>query len=522
MVAMSILATRWSPDRGTVAVGIGVVLTLLVYGTGLVPRPALGVVAWTTVAAVQIVAVRLCFVIAGLPTVGATPRRFYRLLGTATATFVVGSLVQLAVSVRWPGDPRAITGTTPMMLIQGAGAVVLTVAMAASPLGLTGRRERIRFWLDAAVVMVGVGLSAWQLGGFAVRNPSFADLVKMLVGPAAMMVAAFGLVKLALGGNAVFSRGSGVLAAVAAALICVSATTADLAVRTGHPSWSSAAGMLATLMYLAALLLQVRQFRTGAGGARRTDRDPYSRLPYAAVAGSYVLLVWALLDEGLSLRAWVVLGGAMLGSALVVARQLAAFADNDDLLARLNAKVEELAEARDVLQRAVLQRDGLAERLRHLAYHDSLTGLANRTLFRERLSGALAAGETPTVLIIDLNDFKPVNDRYGHHAGDTLLQTVALRLSRCVRDSGTVARLGGDEFGVVLFDGSLPVTDLVERMVAAIALPVQVGTGTGAARAEVRVRASYGWATAEPGEDMSTLLHRADLAMYADKGLSKR
>jgi diguanylate cyclase (GGDEF)-like protein len=168
----------------------------------------------------------------------------------------------------------------------------------------------------------------------------------------------------------------------------------------------------------------------------------------------------------------------------------------------------------------VLQRDGLAERLRHLAYHDSLTGLANRTMFRERLAATLSAGETPTVLIIDLNDFKPVNDQYGHHAGDALLQAVALRMSRVVRDSGTVARLGGDEFGVVLSDPAVAVTDLVERMVVAIAQPVPVGTG--AARAEVRVRASFGWAAAVPGEDMSTLLHRADLAMYADKGLSKR
>lgn len=507
-------------DRGLLAVSVGALVTVLVYGPGLVPAPALGVVAWTSVSAVQLVAVWLCFVIAGLPTSGSAARRFYRLVGAATGAFVASSLVQLGVAVLSPRDPRVVTGTAAMMLLQGAGAVLLTVAMAASPLGIAGRRERTRFWLDATVVIVGVGLFAWQLGDHAVRNPHPADLVKMLVGPASFMVVAFGLIKLALGGNALFSRSTGMLASVAAALASINAGTAETLQRSGHPSWSSALGMLANLAFVAALLLHLRQVRTGGGDLRRGGRGLHSRMPYVAVAASYVLLVWALLGEGLTLRAWVVLGGAILGSGLVVARQLAAFADNDDLLARLNAKVEELAEARDVLQRAVLQRDGLAERLRHLAYHDSLTGLANRTMFRERLAAAMAAGELPTVLIIDLNDFKPVNDMYGHNAGDQLLQAVALQLSRCVRDSGTVARLGGDEFGVVLTDPAASVTDLVERMVRVIARPVRVGTGAG--RAEVRVRASFGWATASPGEDMGALLHRADLAMYADKGLSKR
>jgi diguanylate cyclase len=518
LVIMSSVPIEWTRDRGLLAVGIGALVTVAVHGPGLVPMPALGVLAWTSIAVVQVVAVRLCFVIAALPTSGSAARRFYRLVGVATAAFVVSDLVQVAIALPWRDDPRVITGTAPMMLIQGAGAVLLTVAMASSPLGITGRRERIRFWLDAAVVMVGVGLFAWQLGDHAVRGPGSPGLVKMLIGPAAFMVVAFGLIKLSLGGNALFSRRAGGLAALTALVMSVNSALTETLVRAGHPSWSSALGMLANLSFLAGLLLQVRQFRTGTGNAPRTDRDLYSRLPYVAVGASYALLVWALLDEGLTIRAWVVLGGAIIGSALVVARQLAAFADNDDLLTLLNAKIEELAEARDVLQRAVLQRDGLAERLRHLAYHDSLTGLANRTMFRERLSASLDAGEIPTVLIIDLNDFKPVNDRYGHNAGDQLLQAVALRLSRCVRDSGTVARLGGDEFGVVLTDAAVSVTDLVERMVLMIAQPVRVGPQ----RAEVRVRASYGWATAEPDEDMGALLHRADLAMYADKGLSKR
>ena len=198
MVIMNAVPTR---DRGLLAVGLGALIALVVYGTGLLPVPLLGVVAWLSVVIVQAVAVQLCFVIAALPTSGTTARRFYRLVGVATGAFVASDLVQIGVAVLWPDDPRVFTGTTAMMLLQGAGAALLTGAMAASPLGISGRRERTRFWLDAAVVMVGVGLFAWQLGGHAVRAADPADLVRMLVGPAAFMVVTFGLIKLSLGGE---------------------------------------------------------------------------------------------------------------------------------------------------------------------------------------------------------------------------------------------------------------------------------------------------------------------------------
>jgi diguanylate cyclase len=517
---MSTVATWWSRDRGLVGIVVAALVTVLVYGPDLIPMPALGVVAWSTVSVVEVIVVRQCFRIARLPAIGPSVRRFHLLVGWACVAFTTSCLVQLGIALLWPNDPRVIAGSPLQVMFQACGAAILTTAMATSPLGLAGRRERIRFWLDAAVVLVGVGLFAWQLGGYSAADTRPAELVRALIGPAGFMVIAFGLVKLSLGGNVLFSRAAGVLAAVTAVLISVDAVLTQRMVDAGHPSWPNGLGMLANLLLLAALRIQHRQLRMGGFGTRRDNRDPYSRLPYLAVGASYALLIWALADEGLTLRAWVVLGGAIVGSALVVARQLAAFADNDDLLAKLNAKVEELAEARDVLQRAVLQRDGLAERLRHLAYHDSLTGLANRTMFRERLQAALTSGEAPTVLIIDLNDFKPVNDQHGHNAGDQVLQAAALRLSRCVRDSGTVARLGGDEFGAVLTDPAVDIGELVERMELMIVQPVRVGAG--AARAEVRVRASFGWATAEPGESMSDLLHRADLAMYADKAFSKR
>jgi PAS domain S-box-containing protein len=94
------------------------------------------------------------------------------------------------------------------------------------------------------------------------------------------------------------------------------------------------------------------------------------------------------------------------------------------------------------------------QQLRHQAFHDSLTGLPNRSLFMNRLEHALVrgqrTGETVAVIFIDLDNFKVINDSFGHRAGDQLLLAMAQRLQLCVRDGDTVARLGGDEFTVLL------------------------------------------------------------------------
>jgi len=170
----------------------------------------------------------------------------------------------------------------------------------------------------------------------------------------------------------------------------------------------------------------------------------------------------------------------------------------------------------------ITERVALEERLRHQAFHDDLTALANRVLFNERLEHALVrgvrAGCTVSVLIIDLDDFKAINDSLGHPCGDELLREVAARLDEALRSADTVARLGGDEFGVI-FDDSRSVAadeEAARRITAALAAPFRL-----AGRC-LPVSASIGIARGAAGASTpSDLVRDADLAMYAAKGEQK-
>jgi diguanylate cyclase (GGDEF)-like protein len=163
-----------------------------------------------------------------------------------------------------------------------------------------------------------------------------------------------------------------------------------------------------------------------------------------------------------------------------------------------------------------------SRRLRHLALHDPLTGLPNRTLFHERVQRAvkgLRADRTAAVLLIDLDRFKEVNDTLGHDHGDELLEVVAERLGVALRHGDTLARLGGDEFAVVLSD--LPhrgaAVELAARLHEALRRPF------GLRGIAVELDASIGIALSpEHGRDVTTLLQRADVAMYDAKRSQNR
>jgi diguanylate cyclase (GGDEF)-like protein/PAS domain S-box-containing protein len=158
------------------------------------------------------------------------------------------------------------------------------------------------------------------------------------------------------------------------------------------------------------------------------------------------------------------------------------------------------------------------ERLHHQASHDPLTQLANRASFEERLNAALASPDrldSMAVLMIDLDDFKPINDTFGHHAGDELLIQVAARLRRVVRSQDTVARLGGDEFAVLMPGATREhAVAAAERVIGSVADHIL------AAGHRLSVRASVGVAIGTL-EEANTLLRDADAAMYVAKRSGK-
>ncbi|WP_425801077.1 EAL domain-containing protein [Desulfitobacterium sp. Sab5] len=161
------------------------------------------------------------------------------------------------------------------------------------------------------------------------------------------------------------------------------------------------------------------------------------------------------------------------------------------------------------------------ERIKHLAYHDALTDLPNRYLFLDRLTLALAHAarheSTLAVLFLDLDRFKDVNDTLGHAAGDHLLQEVARRLKKCIRDEDTVARMGGDEFTLLLPEVSVDkAKDVARRILKVFEQSFKLDDK------ELLITPSIGIATAsDKSIDAQTILRHADLAMYKAKESGK-
>ncbi|MET3422051.1 diguanylate cyclase (GGDEF)-like protein [Actinoplanes tereljensis] len=214
-------------------------------------------------------------------------------------------------------------------------------------------------------------------------------------------------------------------------------------------------------------------------GTRARNFLPYVPFSLAFATAVAVPLARRHLDPALY---WLSLALAL----VVVIRQLITLTENRSLTRRLSTAVQDL---------------------RFRAYHDPLTGLANRALFEDSLDRALSSGDPVAVLYIDLDGFKPINDAYGHERGDEALVVVAERLRGTARQQDVVARLGGDEFAILTV-GPDPAA-LADRVLAALHTPLDLSGRS------VSIGASIGIAAGRttPGE----LLRNADAAMYAAK-----
>ncbi|MCM3886916.1 diguanylate cyclase domain-containing protein [Frankia sp. R82] len=237
---------------------------------------------------------------------------------------------------------------------------------------------------------------------------------------------------------------------------------------------------------------------TGVRERSGTQRWAHTALPLLPLAVA-VLVILVDVVGGTRLEAVDIVALLAL-PLLVLARQTVLLGDNVHLLHQLERS---------------------ERRLHRQAFHDPLTGLANRALFGQRLTRALdtqaRGGHDLAVLYVDLDDFKQVNDTLGHAAGDQLLQITAGRLAHAVRAGDTVARLGGDEFAILLVSGGEAPATVGSRVLAAVRTPAMLAGNRHS------VRASVGLVVARAAEELSgeRLLHRADAAMYVAKRAGK-
>ncbi len=191
---------------------------------------------------------------------------------------------------------------------------------------------------------------------------------------------------------------------------------------------------------------------------------------------------------------------------------------NEDLERRVEERTGRLTEANQRLKEEIAGREELQARSQYLAYHDSLTGLGNRLLFKEQLGEALedvsVTSRPMAVLFLDLDGFKAVNDTLGHSIGDLLLKSIAAKLRDLLPPTDRIARLGGDEFAILQLSSPQPSSaiSLAEQIVDVVASPQNIEGH------ELTVGASVGIAIGRPGEmNTEIFLKSADLAMYNAK-----
>ncbi|MEC8428730.1 MAG: EAL domain-containing protein [Pseudomonadota bacterium] len=195
--------------------------------------------------------------------------------------------------------------------------------------------------------------------------------------------------------------------------------------------------------------------------------------------------------------------------------------DFNEMLNQIQKRDKDLREAQEYLEEKVEERTrelaDLAHRYEHQAYHDSLTGLANRITFDHRLADGISHikryGGSLSVLFLDLDRFKMINDTLGHGIGDKLLKEVAQRLKSCLREDDTLARLGGDEFAILLLDTSPQGTgDVAAKVIETVCAPMELDGHALVMTTSVGVSMFP-----NDGSDAGTILKNADMAMYRSK-----
>jgi len=418
-------------------------------------------------------------------------RRFWRALLVALAVITIGNGWQAVDMLTHASQARTRSMPVLAAVLTGIGISMVIWGVARVPVVATGGVEWRRLLLDRAIAFLGCAAVLWYAGlapMLSADEPLSTQAI-ILVG-LAFLVAVGGATKVS------YVAAGGPVDRTAIRLIAAGGgTTAGivtvLAVQFGYAGGIPAQAIVVPLFPVLTTLGVAVQWRCNRGLRRDTARSRVL-LPYLAVAAVNVPLIAVAFGAPLRWPGRVVVIVAVVVTGLVTVRQYIAFRENARLL-RL-ARVQE-------------------ERLQYEVSHDGLTGLANRALFRDRLRTVLATTGRASVLLVDLDDFKTVNDLLGHGVGDQLLVSIAQLLRAKVGNAGMPVRVGGDEFAVLLTGPDADPEQLAGQLLAAFDRPIS--------EHRLLVQASIGITDAAPGATVDSVLRDADVAMYTAKQRGK-
>jgi diguanylate cyclase (GGDEF)-like protein len=454
---------------------------------GLVHVWAHPVLGWLPLPVLALLAARACRQVTRRADLDVGTRRFWRQMALASVLFAAGIAANTYDAVGGP-VPSQRVGPVTLACYMSVLFVVLW-ALLRLPSWQRSRSDWTRFGLDACVVLVTSSAFLWH---FSLREHSrwmtqTGSAGAMLAICVVAFISMVTFVKVSFAGAGRLDRRAIHILAIGTAGSAMFGGLSPFLIDRPYLSSSLIAVPIAALSIQLAAGRQLGSGDTSPPARRQSRRIGW--IPYAAVAATDALLL--LIGPGSAGETWFIQCHAVALTALVVIRQVIALRDNNRLFTRLEQYQAELS---------------------HSATHDDLTGVANRALFEQRVGALLDAGRSFEVVLLDLDDFKGVNDRLGHGLGDVLITTVSARLTEAVGELGTVARLGGDEF-VLLLPRIAPdrLDALLCRLVTVVRRPADLNGHA------VVVPASVGVTSSRPGDSPSELLRRADVAMYAAK-----
>ncbi|MDX6212088.1 MAG: hypothetical protein QOF82_1175 [Frankiales bacterium] len=485
-------------------------LLLLVLGLGqLGPMHLQLVVSWSLQTGLYVALTVLIIRFSRDPALPEANRRFWATLPLSAVGSTASAGIPLIQSLAGHGTEGSVPGFG-HQLAGTLSVVVLVWACLTYRWSGDTRRRQMRRWLDAASLLIaGVGaLWYFEAGPLLGEHVSSLSVATTILFEAFAMVAVLAFLQPITSDVRPIVRGAALIGA--GAVIVATVVEACLPAAIGTP-WLRLVVVLRVapaVLCCLAVSYQRSHLHLPSKPARRSRRI-YSRLPYLSVLSTFALLGLSLELNNADARTWGLFAAACAVTSLVVVRQTTSMSDNARLVRDLTASVG--------------RADQLAAELHHHAFYDDLTGLPNRMLFSDRLEQALVtrqrSGTDLAVMVVDLDDFKLVNDRFGHAEGDRVLREAAARLTASLRAGDTVARLGGDEFAILVHhaEGDA-VRILAGRIVEAFTVPFALPDTLASLGVSVGVTIT---APVVEDRDGATLLRDADIAMYVAKSGGK-